>query len=89
MITSLFLRLGAAFAAFMLRFLPAVDVRSAVDALASAWQTVAPYAAVANHVFGIDVILALSAVSLAARAAAVAWSAINWFWRKVPLIGGR
>lgn len=87
MLIDMLLKLAASLVQFLLGFFPAVALPFSPSDFVSAWSLVRPYAALADYWAPVHEALAIVVAVLGIRLALIAWSAVNWLYKRVPILG--
>ena len=87
MLLDLLFKLGASLVKWLIGFFPRIDVSAQVSAFADAYSQVRPVLGLADWYAPVHEALAMLAALITIRAALLIWFAVNWFYKKIPILG--
>lgn len=87
MLIDLLLKLASSLMVFLLGFFPAIPLPFSASDFVAAWAVVRPIAGLADYWAPVHEALGVVAIAFTVRVGLIAWAAINWFYKRIPVIG--
>lgn len=87
MLTDLLLKLAASLIKWLLGFFPTIPIPFNVSDFVAAWAQVKPVAAFADYFAPVHEALIILSVLITIRVGLIIWSAVNWLYKRIPILG--